>query len=114
MATAAQPRYKARVVPRGERGSRASRIRWDRFGRIVLVLVLFAVLVSYIGPTLHVFESWRESTAAEQQLATLKAENDKLTRQAKELDRPAAAIAEARKLGMVAPGEQAYVIDGLK
>ena len=44
----------------------------------------------------------------------LKGENEKLTRQAKELEKPAAAIAEARKLGMVAPGEQAYVIDGLK
>ncbi len=114
MATAAQPRYKARVVPRGERGSRASRIRWDRFGRIVLVLVLFAVLISYIGPTLRVFDSWRESRAAEQQLATLKEENERLTRQAHMLDKPAAAIAEARKLGMVAPGEKAYVIDGLK
>jgi cell division protein FtsB len=114
MATTAQPRYKPRVVPRGERGSRASRIRWDRFGRIVLVLVLFAVLISYIGPTMHVFDSWRESRAADQQLATLKAENERLSRQAHELEKPAAAIAEARKLGMVGPGEKAYVIDGLK
>lgn len=114
MATAAQPRYKARVVPRGQRGSRASRIRWDRFGRIVLVLVLFAVLISYIGPTMHVFNSWRESRAAKQQLTTLKTENDRLARQAHELEKPAAAIAEARKLGMVGPGEKAYVIDGLK
>lgn len=114
MATTAQPRYKARVVARGERGSRTSRIRWDRFGRIALVLVLFAVLVSYIGPTMHVFESWRESRAADGQLAALKVENEKLSRQANELSKDSAAIAEARKLGMVAPGEQAYVIDGLK
>jgi cell division protein FtsB len=114
MATAAQPRYRARVVPRGEGGSRASRIRWDRFGRIVLVLVLFAVLISYIGPTMHVFDSWRESRAADQQLATLKDENERLSRQAHELEKPAAAIAEARKLGMIGPGEKAYVIDGLK
>ena len=68
MAGTAHPRYRARVVPR-QGGGRASRIRWDRFGRVALVLVLFAVLVSYIGPTLNVFESWREGRAAESRLA---------------------------------------------
>lgn len=114
MATATQPRYRARVVPRTERGARASRIRWDRFGRVVLVLVLFAVLISYVSPTLHVFDSWRQSRAAESRLTELKEDNGRLQRQVRELDKPAAAIEEARKLGMVAPGEQAYVIDGLK
>lgn len=114
MATAAQPRYRARVVPRGKGGARSSRIRWDRFGRVVLVIVLFAVLVSYVGPTLHVFDSWRQSRAAEARLAELKQENGRLERQSRELDKPAAVIAEARKLGMVGPGERAYVIDGLK
>jgi cell division protein FtsB len=114
MAGAAHPRYRPRVVARGDRGSRASRIRWDRFGRVALVLVLFAVLISYIGPTLHVFDTWRESRAGEARLADLKVENARLEREARELDKPSAAIAEARKLGMVAPGEQAYVIDGLK
>lgn len=110
----AQPRYKPRVVPRGSRGSRASRIRWDRFGRVVLVVVLFAVMVSYVGPTLQVFGSWRESRAAESRLAVLKAENERLDRQAKQLEEPAATMAEARKLGLVAPGEQAYVVEGLR
>lgn len=114
MAAAAQPRYRARLVPRGDSGARASRIRWDRFGRVVLVLVLFAVLISYISPTLHVFDSWQQSNAAEARLTDLKQENGRLERQVRELDKPAAAIAEARKLGMVGAGEQAYVIDGLK
>lgn len=114
MASAAQPRYRARVVPRGDAGGRTSRIRWDRFGRVVLVLVLFAVLISYIGPTLHVFDTWRQARAGQSRLADLKVENARLQRQARELDRPSAAIAEARKLGMVAPGEHPYVIDGLK
>lgn len=115
MATAtARPRYKPRVVPRGGSGSRVSRIRWDRFGRVCLVLVLFAVLLSYIGPTMHVFESWRESGGARARLAELKAENERLMRQAQQLDHPAATMAEARKLGLVAPGEQAFVVKGLK
>jgi len=108
------PRYRARVAPRGNSSGAASRMRWDRFGRVVLVLVLFVVLVSYIGPTLDVFDSWRESKAAESRLAELKAENEKLSRQARLLEEPAATIAEARKLGLVGPGEQAYVVGGLK
>jgi cell division protein FtsB len=113
MATATRSRPGYRVAPR--RGpSRASRIRWDRLGRVVLVLVIFVVLASYISPTLNVFDTWRESNAAESRLSTLKAENDRLERQNRELGQPSAAVAEARKLGMVAPGEQAYVIDGLK
>jgi cell division protein FtsB len=115
MATAtARPRYKPRVVPRDGSGSRVSRIRWDRFGRVCLVLVLFAVLLSYIGPTMHVFESWRESKASQTRLAELKAENERLTKQSRQLDLPAATMAEARKLGLVAPGEQAFVVKGLK
>lgn len=115
MATAtARPRYRPKVVPRGKSGSRLSGVRWDRFGRVVLVLVIFAVLVSYIGPTLNVVESWRESQAAKAQLGELKAENEQLARQAEALDEPAATMVEARKLGLIASGEQGYVIDRLK
>ena len=113
MAGTAHPRYRARVVPRQGRG-RASRIRWDRFGRVALVLVLFAVLVSYIGPTLNVFESWREGRSAESRLVTLKLENERLAREAKALEEPAAARVEARERGLVGPGEQPYVVEGLR
>lgn len=117
MASATAParyRYRPRVVARGRSGGRATRIRWDRLGRVVLVLVLFAILLSYIGPIHHVVDSWREANAGEARLAEVKAENDRLTRQAKGLEKSAATIAEARKLGLVAPGEQAYVVDGVK
>jgi cell division protein FtsB len=114
MASVAQPRYRARVASRGSRGSRGSRIRWDRFGRVVLVLVLLVVLASYVGPSLHVFQSWRESKGAETRLEELKKENAELTRKAKALEGDAAVMAEARKLGLVAPTEQPYVVDGIK
>lgn len=112
MASATQPRYRARVAPRSG-PSRGTRIHWDRVGRVALVLVLFAVIASYLSPTLNVFDTWRESRATEVRLAELKAENESLTNQAKALKKPAAAIAEARKLGMLAPGERGYVIKGL-
>jgi cell division protein FtsB len=114
MASVAQPRYRARVAARGERGSRGSRIRWDRFGRMVLVIVLFIVIASYIGPSLHVFEGWRESKGADVRLEELKRENAELTRKAKQLESSTAVMAEARKLGLVGASEQAYVIDGIK
>jgi cell division protein FtsB len=114
MASAAQPRYRPRVTARVGRGSRGSRIRWDRFGRIVLVIVLFIVIASYIGPSLHVFDAWRESNGAESRLAELKQENAELTRKAKALESSTAVMAEARKLGLVGPAEQAYVVDGIR
>ncbi|MBA2522297.1 MAG: septum formation initiator family protein [Solirubrobacterales bacterium] len=112
--TSTRTRYRPRVVARGGAPARGSRVRWDRFGRVVLVIALFLVLVSYIGPTMDVFDSWRESKSAAARLAELKGENEALVRQAKELEQPAAATVEARKLGLVGPGEQAYVIKGLK
>jgi cell division protein FtsB len=108
-------RYKARVAPRSGAGrTTASRIQWDRVGRIALVLVLFAVLVSYVKPVINLVDTWRESKAAEQRLQELQAENAQLEKRAKMLNTPAAAMREARKLGMVGPGEQAYKITGLK
>jgi cell division protein FtsB len=113
--TARSRRYRARVAPRRRGGgSRGSRIQWDRVGRIALVLVLFAVLLSYVRPMVNLFDTWREAGAVEQQLVELKAENERLKSRAAELKTPAAALREARKLGLVGEGEQAYVIKGLK
>lgn len=107
-------RYRARVTPRdGSRGA-GSRVEWDRVGRIVLVLVLLFVLFSYIRPVINVFDTWRESGAAEQQLEALRTENQQLERRAKELKTAEAAIREARALGLVAEGEQAYKVEGLE
>src|SRR4029079_10478936 len=51
-----------------------SRIRWDRVGRIALVLVLFGVLVSYLNPLVNLVEAWQGSKSSEQQLTRLKQE----------------------------------------
>ncbi|HKJ35091.1 MAG TPA: septum formation initiator family protein [Solirubrobacterales bacterium] len=115
MSTNAATRYRARIAPRkgGARGA-ASRIKWDKVGRVALVIVLFAVLASYVRPAISLFETWQEAGAAEERLVELKAENKRLQARSAELKTPAAALREARKLGMVGAGEQAYVIKGLK
>jgi cell division protein FtsB len=90
-----------------------SRIRWDRIGRIVLVLVLFGVLISYLNPLVGLLEAWQGSKASQQQLVELKRENFELTEQLEDASSPATLEREARRLGMVKPGEHAYVVHGL-
>lgn len=108
-------RYRPRIAPRAGRGrGRGSRIQWDKLGRIVLVLVIFAVLVSYVRPVVNLVGTWRDARAAEERLVELKAEKQRLQRRANELKTPAATVREARKLGLVGPGEQAYVVKGLE
>jgi cell division protein FtsB len=106
-------RYRARPAPRRRSGRRATRIDWERLGRRVLVVVLFAVLASYLNPVINLVDDWRDSKAAEERFADLQQENARLQQRAEALEKPAAAEQEARRLGMVAPGERPYVIRGL-
>ena len=81
-----------------------SRVRWDRIGRIALVLVLFAVLASYLNPAVNLFDAWRDSKAGEQRLLELRSENADLGAQVERASDPLTMEREARKLGMVKPG----------
>ncbi len=80
---------------------------------MVLVLVLFGVLASYVNPFVNLVDAWRDSNAAKTELKELSREHSRLAVQADSLKDPAAAAEEARRLGMVAPGERSYVISGL-
>lgn len=80
---------------------------------MALVLVLFGVLVSYLNPVVNLVDAWRDSKAGEQQLLQLKGENAGLRAQVERAEDPLTLEREARKLGMVKPGERAYVIEGL-
>jgi cell division protein FtsB len=93
--------------------SGASRIRWDRLGRIALVLVLFLVLASYLNPLVNLLQAWQGSKSSDAQLAQLKQQRVELTHQLREVSSPAALEREARRLGMVKPGEHAYIVHGL-
>jgi cell division protein FtsB len=108
----ARPSY--RLAPRrSSRGRPRSRIDWDRLGRITLVLVLFVILVLYVNPISNFLDAWQESKAEQERLADLRAENERLHRQAASLDDPETAVRQARRIGMVAPGERPYVVHGL-
>jgi cell division protein FtsB len=104
-----------RPAPRKRgRGRPASRIHWDKVGRVALVLVLAAVLISYVGPSLNFLDAWRDSRAEHGSLAELRQESAQLRQRIANLDGEDAAERGARKNGMVVPGEASYVIRGLE
>jgi cell division protein FtsB len=101
-----------RVSPRRTSGRR-TRIHWDRLGRIVLVLVFFAIVFSYISPVLNFVDAWRGAHDTDSQLAALKAEHDRLEQKAASLKSPNALVEAARRNGMVRSGEGSFVVKGL-
>jgi len=106
-----QRRY--RVAPRS-RSRRASRIDWERTGRIALVLLLFAILVLYVNPVTSFVDAWQEGKAEQENLAELEATNAELKQRVAALNAPGGAEREARKMGMIDEGERAYVVRDLR
>ena len=104
-----------RPAPRRRPAARrsASRVNWDRVGRIALTLVLAAVLYSYLNPAIDFVKTYTATTAAKAQLHELQHENTKLHRQVQSADDPLVVNREARDQGMVTEGETPVVIRGL-
>jgi cell division protein FtsB len=94
-------------------GRRPPAIRWDRLGRVALLLVLAGVIVLYVNPLRDWWTTVNEAEARRAEVQELQRENAKLRARKAELRDPRALEREARKLGMVKPGERAYVVEGL-
>ena len=90
-----------------------SRIRWDRVGRWALLGVLALVIYLYIGPTANWVSTWREAGQKREEVAKLRAENERLRERRDALKRRSSLEREARRLGMVKAGERMYVVEGL-
>ncbi len=100
-----------RIAPRRPGARRtASRVDWERFGRVSLVLILFGILVLYINPVVNFVDAWRDSKAESVQLEELKQEYQGLRAKAQTLEHSDAAELGARRLGMVDPDERSVVI----
>ena len=120
--TAPAPRRHARKpAGRGVRGPVAARrapgaparVRWDRVGRVGLLVVLAVVVGLYVQQALSYLST---RALAQQQLSNvrrLERENAILARQQQALNDPGTIVRDARALGMVRPGERAYTITGL-
>jgi hypothetical protein len=90
----------------------ALRIRWDRVGRVALLLTLAVVVCLYIQPALSIFNTWRAERHQASIVHQLLSSNRALERQVAELSRPSTIVASARALGMVRAGERPYVVVG--
>jgi cell division protein FtsB len=89
------------------------RVRWDRLGRIAMLCVLGALLYLYASAGISLLSTWKEAGRDSAQVAALEREHVVLEAQHAALMSPGTLVEEARRLGMVRPGEQAYVISGL-
>jgi cell division protein FtsB len=107
----ARRRPAARRKPAPRRG--ASRVNWDRVGRIALTLVLAAVLYSYLNPAIDFVKTYTATTAAKAQRHELQDENTRLHNRIQSADDPIVIERMARGQGMVSEGETPIVVRGL-
>jgi cell division protein FtsB len=92
---------------------RAGTVRWDRVGRVALLLLLGVVLLLYVNPAINYIQTWQNANTKNDEVKRLQQENKRLRARKQALKQPATLEHEARALGMVKPGERAYVIKGL-
>lgn len=85
-------------------------IRWDRLSRVALLALLGAILLMYVSPAKHWWESSRTAAAQNAELQHLEAENKRLQERSALLKDPDTLELEARKLGMTRSDERAFVI----
>jgi cell division protein FtsB len=89
------------------------RVRWDRVGRIALLLTLGGVLLLYVGPARSYVSTWREARDHRATVARLERDNRALRAEHRSLQDPRTLERRARALGMVRPDERSYVVMGL-
>jgi hypothetical protein len=103
----------SRKPSRRRKPQRKAQVNWERVGRVALVLVLFAVLASYLRPVTGLVGSWQDSKASEERLAQLQREHAQLQRESAADSTDAVIVREARRLGFVRTGERPFVVDRL-
>jgi cell division protein FtsB len=86
------------------------RVRWERVGRIALLVVLAAVIALYAEHALSYLSTHRENARQQAIVERLTRQNHALEAQKRSLTDPAAIVRRARTLGMIRPGEQPYDI----
>ncbi len=91
----------------------APRVRWDRVGRVALLLVGLLLIYLYINPLRTYVSTWQEAGTKRDEVAELQREHRKLLQRRQALRNPRSLEREARLLGMVDPHERAYIIKGL-
>ena len=91
----------------------APHVRWDRIGRLALLVVGLLLIYLYINPLRTYVSTWQEARTKRDEVAQLQREHAALVKRARELHAAGSIETEARRLGMVRPDERAYVVRGL-
>lgn len=80
---------------------------------MAMLCVMVALVYLYLSAGIRLLSSWRESRRDSAQVRVLERQNSALRRQHATLASPTTVMEEARRLGMVRSGEQAYIVSGL-
>jgi cell division protein FtsB len=102
------PRRRPRLINRPPR----LRVRWERVGRVGLLVVLAVVVGLYVEHTLSYFATRGQADQQQAIVTRLAHENAQLAREARSLNDASTIVSQARALGMVRPNERPYVIRG--
>ena len=104
-----------RPAPRKNAGRPgAGRIQWDRFGRILLAIVIVLLFVAMVKPAWNAVHTYRQTSQAKIRLHQAQAAHAMLERKVKRARSEATLQREARRQGMIRPGEEAWVVNGAK
>ena len=90
-----------------------SKVQWDRKFRTALLIVL--AIVGWIGvhACLTLLHTRDQARNERQIVSALAASNHRLEAELQSLNTPATIMRDARALGMIRQGEQAYVVSNL-
>jgi cell division protein FtsB len=80
---------------------------------VALLVVLLGILALYIGPARSYWSTLQEAKHRRAEVSALRRENARLRARRAALRNPSALERQARKLGMVRPGERSYVLKHL-
>jgi cell division protein FtsB len=80
---------------------------------VVLLVVLAVVLGLYVQQGLAYLSVRSQANQQAAIVRQLSRQNAQLARQEKNLNNPATIVQQARRLGMIKPGERPYVVTGL-
>jgi cell division protein FtsB len=78
-----------------------------------MLCVMVALVYLYLSAGIRMLSSWGESKRDSAQVRVLEGQNRALRQQHATLASPTTVQEEARRLGMIRPGEQGYVVSGL-
>jgi cell division protein FtsB len=114
---AAAPRRSPRPGPEATRGvgvrAPKIRVRWERVGRIGLLLVLAVVVGLYVEHALAYVSTRAQANAQQAIVDRLTRQNKALEAYQRSLDDPATIVRDGRALGMIRPDEQSFSVTGL-